>query len=318
MSAPTLPTLPPPPVSPEPAGGPRGSRSEPARRLVPDPGRDRPWRVLSVLGGTLVTLLVLALLAAGTIVPWAMDRGIGQTAARQSLGTPSSLTITSATSDVTVVPSDAVTELELALVPAGTTALPAEGSEVRAEVTVSGPADRPSVAVRQPVSGNPIPWASPESLSVLVLVPADLAPALTLDADVGDLEVTGTYERLDVHADTGDVRLPGVSTTGPLAVTADVGDVTLDVLAPGTGGTTLDLGVGDVEVSLAEGARGDLDVDVEVADVLVRAPGDARWSVAATTTSGTTQVDPGLEAADGDGTGAITVSVEVGDVTITR
>ena len=299
-----------------PSGHHSGPRVEPARRLDPEPGRDRPWRVLLVVLASTTVVLMLASLGAWSLFAWNHQQSFSHVAATHGVGTPQSLSLSADVANVQVVRDAAAEEVSIALVPMGSTSLPAPGETARAEVSVAGTATDREVQVRQP-RFNSLPWENPHR-DLLVVIPEDHVLALDLDTDVGDVELHGEFSELVVTADVGDVELVDITAPDGIQVRAEVGQVALTTAAAVPGGITVTNSVGDATVQLAPDASGDLEVTSDIGDVEVRLPGSARWSVDAASETGATDVAPEIVGADGQIAGHLTVRSSVGDVDVTR
>jgi len=308
----------PPPADPadQTSGHYRGPRIEPARRLDPEPSRDRPWRVLLVVLASTAVVLMLASLGAWSLFAWNHQQSFSDVAATHGVGTPQSLSLSADVADVQVVRDAAAEEVSIALVPMGSTSLPAPEETARAEVSVTGTATDREVQVRQP-RYNSLPWQNPHR-DLLVVIPEDHVLALDLDADVGDVELDGEFSELVVSADVGDVELVDITAPDGIEVRAEVGQVALTTAAAVPGGITVTNSVGDVSLQLAPEATGDVEVTADIGNAEVRLPGSARWSVDATSEAGSTDVAPEIVDADGQIAGHLTVRSSVGDVDVTR
>ena len=289
----------------------------PGRRLTPDPRRDRPWRMLTVLGGVLLAVVVVLSLVASTLVPWLLTKDLPMVPATQELGTPSSLTLTTDVADVTVVRDEAATQVEVSLVESGSLTPAAAGEQVRARITSEGTAQDPVLIVRQPAGGGPIPWVD-ETRDLLVVLPPDLAPDLDLTTDVGDVRADGAVGALRVTSSVGSVEVEDLTASGPVQVSANSGDVDLGLAAPAAQGVEVENSLGDVDVRLAPDAEGDVSVTADLGQVSVQVPGTARRTVDAQADAGEVQVDPSITGAAGESVGAITIRADLGDVAVQR
>lgn len=307
-------------TSPTPPGPPAdGPLIEPGRRLTPSPGRDRRWRVATVLIGSAVVLLLVLGLAAASVATWAASRGFTEIPATTTLGTPTSLTLTTSHGTVRVRQSADVDEVTLALVEPGSASLPAPEEQVRARIARGGDEAVPTLAVRQPqrFTGFGLPWlGGPRDL--LLLIPAGHELSLDVQAQHGDVIAEGRFTALRARTDVGSLQLGPVTAPNGLTARAGVGDIDLELGAPAP--RTLDVvaDVGDVTVLLPAEATGRVSIAADVGDVEVTAPGSVRWEVHAQSETGHVQVAPGFRATDGDGDATLTVTSDVGDVTVTR
>lgn len=269
---------------------------QPAHRLRPSRRRDRPWRIALPLLAGLVVLALLAGLSTMTAVSWAQQHRFPPAPAVHELGTPRSLELSSRFADVTVERSSEVDQVTLALVPAGSTDLPAAGATARATVDTRTTADRLVATVREPAASGPIPWQS-ESRDVLVLVPAAQDLRLAVTTEVADVAVDGSYSALSVRTDTGDVDLENIASDGAVSVTSDVGDV---------------------DLQMRSGNASPLRVRARTGDVSIAVPGQRQYDVTTHTSVGDVQIEPGLQAASGAEAPEISATTDVGDVTISR
>ncbi|MFC5296871.1 MAG: DUF4097 family beta strand repeat-containing protein [Brachybacterium tyrofermentans] len=311
---------------PDPAPGPgsaagpdsaRGSVLEPGRRLSPSPQGDRSWRLLITLLGAIVLLLLLLGLTAVSVSSWLTTRSFSEIPATTGLGTPSALELTNDLGDVHVLRSADVDEVTLAFVEEGSTTLPADGATAQASIDRTGGADAPSIAVRQPGGPAVIPWEN-DTRDLLLLVPNDLDLSLDLTSTVGDVDATGSFSSLAVASEVGDVRLASVAAPGGLTVTSDVGDVEVELEGPTPDAVEVTTSVGNADLLLPVDASGDVAVSSELGDVYLTAPGTTQWSVTASTELGERSVDPSFTARTGDEVGTLTVTSELGNVTVSR
>lgn len=295
----------------------RGMRLDPARRLRPDPGLDALWRVAAAIGAALIVLLLLVGLAGWSLAPRLDARTYSDVPATAHLGSPTALQIDSEVNDVRVIRSDDATEVTVSLVETGASTVPPEGTVVRAELAVETDGTSKSVTVREPLRDSALPWER-QNHDLLVVVPAALAPALTLTADVGDIDLTGDFSSITVEAGLGEVTLEEVTAPDGLGIRADVGGIDVSLAGPVPGGIDLSTSVGDVTLRLAPDAEGDADITAETGDVTVQVPGSARRQVEATAEVGETRIDSRITGASGDIVGTLRVSAAVGDVNVTR
>jgi len=308
------------PAPAAPATPPQGRDSlplEPARRLSPTPGPDRAWRVALTVIAAVVLVLALVGLATSSVAGWAMSRSFSEVPATTALGQAGSLTLTTDVADIRVVHSDQAEEVAVALVPEGATTVPAEGTRVRARVDVRGEAGSPVVDVRQPRSSGPIPWQS-DFRDLLVVVPTEHTMELDLSSNVGDIRAQGEFTSLSATSNVGEILLTAVSAPRGVHITADVGDVELDLSDPAPAGVEITSSVGDVEVRLPTDATGDVTITTDIGSASLEAPGTGRWAVDAASEMGEVRTDPDLTRADGPISGNLTVRASVGDVTLTR
>ena len=313
----TLPVPPSPSAAPEPAV--EGPLIEPGRRLVPSPGRDRPWRVATVLIGSLVVLLLVLALTAASVATWVSARGFAEIPAVAALGTPDSLEVTSTHGAVRVQPSPDVDEVTLALVAPGAVSLPAPAERVRARLTRGGTAAAPVIEVAQPqrFTGFGLPGlGGPRDL--LLLIPSGHDPELAVHSSVGDLFVEGQFSALHLSTDVGDLDLGPVTAPEGLSARAGTGDVDLELGAPAPRTLDVRADVGDISVLLPTGASGRVSIAADVGDVEVTAPGGVRWQVEASSRTGSVELAPDLRAADGSQEATLTITTGHGDVLVTR
>lgn len=290
----------------------------PGQRLIPSPERDRPWRVLTVLLGSAVMLLLVSGLALATGASWASGRGYSEVSATTGLGTPSSLSLTNETGSVRVLPSEEVDEVTLALVDPGATALPAPQETVRARITRGVDAQGSTAAVSQPQRFNGLPWADPAARDLLLLVPVGHEMSLDLHAEVGNVLVGGEFDTLDVRADVGDLVLGSLTVAESLTATSDVGNIDIELASSAPATVDIDATVGDVALALPVDAGGDVAIFAEIGSVEVTLPGAARWEVTAESELGSVEVDPSLTGGNSAVQGTLTVTSELGGITVTR
>ena len=286
----------------------------PGRRLEPSPGGDRRLRRVTTLVGAGIVLLVVLGLALASTATWLAGRGFTAVPATTGLGSPSSLTLTSGTGTVRVLPSGSVDELTLALVAPGSTTLPAADARVPATVTRTGST---TVQVRQPTRSFGPPW-SDGTQDVLLLVPTDLELALEVHADVGDVLVDGEFTALEVHADVGDLRLGPLSAPGGVSANAATGDIDLELGSPAPEVVDLTAALGDIDVLLPTDAAGQVSVAADLGDIRVAAPGTARWEVRADSELGGVSTEPGLTEGTGEAVGTLTATTDLGNIDLTR
>jgi hypothetical protein len=289
----------------------------PGRRLAPAPGRDRPWRLLTTLLGAAIVLLVVLALAATSTATWLAGRGYTEVPAITALGSPTSLTLTSATGTVRVLPSGEVDEVTLALVAPGQTTLPEEEARVRARITTDLRGTAATVDVRQPARSSAPPW-TPATQDVLLLVPTGPDLALEVRAEVGDVLVDGDFTALHAVSRVGDLRLGPLTAPAGVTATADVGDIDVELGSPAPATVDLTAAVGDVELLLPTDAGGEVTVSADLGDVEVAAPGTERWRVDAASELGDVHQEPGLTEGTGAAIGALKVTSEIGTITLTR
>lgn len=295
----------------------RGSVLEPGRRLSPSPQRDRSWRLLITLLGAIVLILLLLGLTAISVSSWLSSRGFTDISATTGLGTPSTLELTNDVGDVHVLHTADVDEVTLAFVDDGSTALPGADATVRADVARTGDTDSSRVEVSQPGGPAVVPWEH-DTHDLLLLIPEDHDLSLDLTSSVGDIDATGRYSSLAVTSDVGDVRLASVSAPGGLTATSEVGDVEIELEGPTPDTVEVTTGVGDVYLLLPVDASGDVTARSDLGTIDLTAPGTGRWTVTASADLGERIVDPSLAAGDQDPVGTLTVTSEVGDVTVSR
>lgn len=309
-------TLPPAPPVPTPQGR-APLPVQPARRLSPSPGPDRSWRVTLTVLGALVMVLALAALIASSVVGWALSRNFSEIPATTGLGQADALTLSTDVADIRVVRSDEADEVAVALVPTGSTSLPAQGTEVRARVDVQGGSTSPEVRVRQPRTDGPIPWEF-DHHDLLVMVPTGHVMDLDVSSNVGDIRAQGEFTSLTAGSNVGQILLTAVSAPQGVGITADVGDVELDLTDPVPGGVAITSSVGDVDVRLAPDSAGDVTITTDFGDTSLEAPGLGRWAVNASSEMGEVRTDADLTTADGPISGQLTVRADIGDVILTR
>lgn len=289
----------------------------PGQRLTPAPGRDRPWRVLTVLLGAVVVLLMVGGLAVSSAANWAAGRGYTEIASTTGLGTPAALSLDSGVGTIQVLPSDDVDEVTLALVEPGSTRLPPPEETARARLTQATGSAGPMVTVHQPRSHLGWPW-SDRARDVLLLVPAGLELSLELSAGVGDVRVDGEFSTLDVRTEVGDVVLGPLSASSALTVSSEVGDVDIELESPAPAVTEITAAVGNVDLQLPTDSSGSISIRSELGDVVVTAPGTTRWHVDAVSDLGSVSVAPGLAVGAGTGDGTLSVDTDLGDIAIAR
>ncbi len=116
-------------------------------------------------------------------------------------------------------------------------------------------------------------------------------PHLTIQLtnDVGDVDVDGFQEGVEIKNDVGDVVVYGSS--GGLTITNDVGDVT----AEGSGEIWVRTDVGDVVVEVLEVTNADITARSDVGDAVVYLPRGWEGEITAETDVGGVSVRPGGE-----------------------
>lgn len=309
MSAPTSPAPAPP--------APSRQRVEQAHRLDASPRGTRRWRTAVTVIAALVVSFALLALGAVSVTSWAVQRSYQDVATTYELGAPDTLLLTTHVADVRVATSPDVDQVTLALVEAGTTAVPAAGDTVRARVDVTGSASQQSIEVSQP-GMNRFGNLLGEHREVLLLVPSGHLMDLELRADVGGIDASGAFTSLQVTSDMGDVHLSDIEAPDGITAHTETGEVDVAPAAPVPGGITVTSSLGDVDVTLPRDAEGDLTVRADVGEVQVTAPGTARRVVQATSDMGAVSVDPAFMTADGDVIGRIDVTTSLGDVSVSR
>lgn len=269
----------------------------PGRRLTPSPAGDHHLRRATTLVGAAIVLLVVLGLALLSTATWLAGRGFTSVPATTGLGSPSSLTLTSGTGTVRVLPSGAVDEVTLALVAPGSTTLPATDAQVPAQVTRSSRAEGTTVEVRQPARSFGSPWSN-GTQDVLLLVPTDLELALEVHAHVDDVLVDGEFTALEVNA--------------------DIGNIDLELGSPAPAAVDLTAAIGDVDVLLPTDAGGRVSIATDLGDIQVAAPGTARWEVQADSELGEVSTEPSLTDGTGETVGTLTATTDLGNIDITR
>ncbi|MGO1183459.1 MAG: hypothetical protein ACTHZ5_09945 [Micrococcaceae bacterium] len=249
---------------------------------------------VSIIAG-LCVLLSLGGLGAASVAS-AFDRAdYGEIPLHQSLGTPEKLEVSTDVGLIRVQVSDAVDQVELGLVEPGSTTLPAAGTDnVLGEWEISEQDDATTVNLSRPGFQGNIGWATRESLDLLVFIPTELSEDLDLSvqAHVGNIEATGSFEQLHTRTRIGDINLPNVATTGDLVAHADVGQIRL---------------------GLADEHQGEVNARLDVGSVTVTVPCCEAWDVRATNDVGDISVDSALDQRTGT---SIVVRSNVGDVTV--
>lgn len=304
------------PLSSQPASSP-GTLVQPGRRLSPDPGSDRPWRIALTLLGAAFLAALLLFLAAITATSWLTGRSYSEVPATVELGAAESLSVTSEIGNARVLHSADVDQVTVALVEEDATSPPPAGAEVRARFTQRGSAQAPVVDVDQPEGYGPVPWQN-EAHDVLVLVPEGHELALDLTSSVGDVRADGEFSALDITAQVGDVQLAPVTAPEGLRVSSDLGSIEIELAGTPPAAIDLTSSVGDIDLLLPSDAGGDVNVASDLGSIDISAPGSGRWSVDAAAEVGELKVDPSLTGATGPALGTFTVTSEVGDVTLTR
>lgn len=269
----------------------------PGRRLTPSPAGDHRLRRATTLVGAAIVLLVVLGLALLSTATWLAGRGFTSVPATTGLGSPSSLTLTSGTGTVRVLPSGAVDEVTLALFAPGSTTLPATDAQVPAQVTRSSRAEGTTVEVRQPARSFGSPWSN-GTQDVLLLVPTDLELALEVHAHVDDVLVDGEFTALEVNA--------------------DIGNIDLELGSPAPAAVDLTAAIGDVDVLLPTDAGGRVSIATDLGDIQVAAPGTARWEVQADSELGEVSTEPSLTDGTGETVGTLTATTDLGNIDITR
>lgn len=276
----------------------------PATTVIPSrptsPNTTRPTRLTVSIIAALTVLLSLGGLSAATIAA-AVDRAdFEEIPLRQSVGTPETLSVDSGVGAVRVQVSETVDDIELGLVESGATTLADtdETTQGHWEITEEGSGDNleTTVSLQRPNFQGNIGWALGDSLDLLVLIPAEHAESLDLSVrnSVGNIEASGSFERLHVSANVGNINLPAVAASE-------------EIVAQGQ--------VGHLRVGLTEDHRSDVVARLDVGNVDVTVPCCEAWSVRATNDVGEVDVDSDLE----QGTGpTIVARSNVGDVTVER
>ena len=289
----------------------------PARSLTPSPGRDRVLRGVTTAVGAATVLLVILTLALLTTATWLAGRGFADVPATTGLGSPDSLSLTSGSGSVRVLPSADVDELTIALVEPGETALPAADARATARVTESARNGAASVQIQQPARSFGPFWSDGRK-DVLVLVPSELELDLDVRTDVGDVQVDGEYTALEAHSDAGDLRLGPITAPDGVSASSEVGSVDIELASPAPTTVDVSASVGDVDLMLPTDAAGRITITADIGDVEVAVPGIARWEVRAESELGDVSTAPGIDGGGADAAGTLTVTSDIGSIRITR
>jgi hypothetical protein len=298
------------PTRPEP-------RYDPPRRLGPSPERDRAWRLGIGVAGGAVLLAVVLFLGAATTATWWNGRQFAEIPATAGLGAPEALQLTSTVGDVRVQSSPDVVEVTLSLVAPGTTVPAADGEQARALLEHGGGGETTTVRVSQPENYSTWPGTGC-ARDVLLLVPEDLDLDLELRSELGDVTAEGTFAALDVDADIGEVHLGPVSAPQGVRVSADLGGIEAELVAPGPSAVDLSSSLGDITLRLPADASGPVGAASELGDVEISAAGTSTWQIETSAELGTEDVDPGLRGTEDEAVGTMTAATDTGDITITR
>ncbi|MBK0330623.1 DUF4097 family beta strand repeat protein [Brachybacterium sp. MASK1Z-5] len=267
----------------------------PPRPLPEGTGRDRTMRRVLVLLAVVCLVLTAGGLAARSIAAGIEQSRFPEAPAVLAVGSPSSLEVTSSVSDVTVRVSDEVDQVTLALVEQGTDTVPADPAPVKARWVRSTHDGTLRVDVQRPRLEATSNWFDDEDRDLLVLVPPDIAPDLSLavKADVGNLSAQGALAGLDLRTRTGDVDADGVSASGSVAARTDIGDI---------------------DLALDEDGAHEVSARTTTGDVSIALPCCETWDVDARSEEGSTDVDAGIR---GEGA-ALRARTDIGDVSVTR
>lgn len=270
----------------------------PSRPTSNDPNSTRATRLTVSIIAALTVLLSLGGLSAASIAA-AVDRAdFEEIPVRQSVGTPAALSLDSGVGTMRVQLSETVDEIELGLVERGSTTLNDTDETTQGiwEITEEGTGDNTetSVTLKRPNFQGNIGWALGDSLDLLVVIPTELSESLDLSVrnSVGNIEASGSFERLHVSTDVGDINLP--------AVAAAEG-----IVARGK--------VGQLRVGLTEDHRSDVTARLDVGNVTVTVPCCESWQVRATNDVGDLDVDSALDRGTGP---TIVARSNVGEVTV--
>ncbi|WBL19758.1 hypothetical protein [Citricoccus sp. NR2] len=265
-----------------------------------DPTNARSTRITITVIAALTVLLSLGGLGASSIAA-AVDRAdFEEIPLRQSIGTPTSLDLDSGVGSVRVQVSEAVDEIELGLVDRGSTTLTDTDETTQGHWEISeegtGSNAETSVTLQRPNFQGNIGWALGDSLDLLVVIPTELSESLDLSVrnSVGNIEASGSFERLHVSTNVGNINLPAVSASE-------------EIVAQGQ--------VGQLQIGLTEDHRADVIARLDVGNVDVTVPCCEAWSVRATNEVGELDVDSDLREGSGP---TIVARTNVGDVTVER
>ena len=134
---------------------------------------------------------------------------------------------------------------------------------------------------------------------------SNIGDGLTLRTGHGDVDATSIAGGFTIETGYGDVGASDIK--GPVRISTDHGDVTLEALAPGNSGITVDSGYGDLRVALPAALAGRIAASTGFGDITIRTPGGR--------SIGTT-IDVQLPGGDGPthtfetGSGDITIDAE--------
>ncbi|WFP16735.1 hypothetical protein [Citricoccus muralis] len=265
-----------------------------------DPTNARSTRITITVIAALTVLLSLGGLSASSIAA-AVDRAdFEEIPLRQSIGTPTALDLDSGVGQVRVQVSEAVDEIELGLVDRGSTTLTDTDDTTQGhwEITEEGTGDNAetSVTLQRPNFQGNIGWALGDSLDLLVVIPTELSESLDLSVrnSVGNIEASGSFERLQVSTNVGSMYLPAVAASEELVAQGQVGQL---------------------QIGLTEDHRADVIARLDVGNVDVTVPCCEAWSVRVTNEVGELDVDSDLREGSGP---TIVARTNVGDVTVER
>lgn len=271
---------------------------QPSRPTPGSPNSNRTTRVVITVIAAVCVLLGVAGLTFGTVGSAIARSNYDEVPAQYTVGTPEDLTIKSDRSNVRVLISESADQIELGLVESGSTTLPSAQDTVMARWEESPSAEGSGVTVelsRPGFRGN-IGWAYEEGHELLAVIPQDLTDSLALnvESDVGNVDVSGSFEELKVRSDVGNINLNSVATEQTLIAQNRVGQV---------------------DVQIADNHRGDVTASSNVGEVNVLLPCCDGWSVRASTDVGNSYVDSSLTRTEGP---LVDVSSQVGDVSVER
>ena len=264
-------------------GGPSRPERPPSRSRRT---RERPSRLGALT--IIAALLLLALLVAGAVFVWRTlgEEVPGASVARDSIdsGREPRVTITNGPGEVSVDGTNGPEAVEYEVTRYATAGDPAAARSAASEVPVDVSREEGSTVTLETDGGGET------GADYAVRMPA--GGAVEIEAEEGDVEVTGLDGNVTVKAESGDVAVRDAA--GDVTVEAEQGDVTVGGMRTDTGNLELTVGSGDV--ALDDLIVGTLEANVEAGDVALsgRFSGEGRVSV---------------------GTGDITADLPSGDAT---
>lgn len=234
--------------------------------------------------------------------------------------------------DVTIVSDPAATAVTCELVKVGKGSTQANADQALSEIRVDtsdGPGDSDAKARAATPDGSG--WTG-RQWEVKWTVTAPPGTKIIVVNKVGDVKVRGFAAGAEITSGVGDVDVTEV--TGGVSVTGNVGDVTIS----GDGALSAASDVGDVRVTALGGSARDITAKSNVGDVVVTLP--PAWSGRVSAGTGVGKVTSSLAglserpagkrygsgssvegvigAGDGGEAGSVTVSANVGDISLSK